>query len=73
MGEHDVHRQFSNVEKMRLLGAEVISVTAGSKTLKEAINATLGDYAESFATTHYCLGQHLDLILILKWLPISNL
>ena len=59
MGSTDIKRQLPNVEKMRLLGAEVIEVTSGSKTLKDAVNAALRDYAQSFANTHYCLGSAL--------------
>lgn len=59
MGQTDIRRQAPNVEKMKLLGATVISVDTGSKTLKEAVNAALRDYATSFQTTHYCLGSAL--------------
>lgn len=44
---------------MKLLGAKVISVKTGSKTLKDAVNAALKDYATHFQTTHYCLGSAL--------------
>lgn len=59
MGAEDIDRQKPNVEKMKLLGAEVMSVTTGSHTLKDAVNAALRDYAASFADTHYCLGSAL--------------
>lgn len=59
MGEIDVIRQRPNVEKMKLLGATVITVDSGSKTLKDAVNEALRAYAESFETTHYCLGSAL--------------
>lgn len=59
MGEIDMKRQSSNVVKMRLLGAKVIPITVGSKTLKDAINAALRDYAETYLNTHYCLGSAL--------------
>lgn len=59
MGSVDIIRQASNVDKMRLLGAKVIAVEEGSKTLKEAVNAALRDYAGSFENTHYCLGSAL--------------
>ncbi len=59
MGEKDMHRQRPNVEKMKLLGAKVIPACTGSKTLKEAVNAALRDYAAHFETTHYCLGSAL--------------
>ncbi len=56
MGAHDVERQKLNVFRMRLMGAEVIPVTCGSQTLKDAINEALRDWAASFETTHYLLG-----------------
>lgn len=59
MGEKDIERQLSNVEKMKLLGANVIPVNTGSRTLKDAVNAALRDYAANFETTHYCLGSAL--------------
>ncbi|MCP3679636.1 MAG: tryptophan synthase subunit beta [Gammaproteobacteria bacterium] len=59
MGSEDMQRQRPNVEKMRLLGAEVKAVDAGCRTLKEAVNEALRDYAANFATSHYCLGSAL--------------
>ena len=59
MGAADVARQAPNVERMRLLGAEVRSVAAGSATLKEAINEALRDWAASYAGSHYLLGSAL--------------
>jgi tryptophan synthase beta chain len=59
MGEKDITRQRPNVEKMKLLGATVTSVETGSKTLKDAVNAALRDYAHTFEHTHYCLGSAL--------------
>jgi tryptophan synthase beta chain len=56
MGAHDVERQRLNVFRMELMGAEVISVESGSRTLKDAINEALRDWAASFADTHYLLG-----------------
>lgn len=56
MGAKDVERQKPNVFRMRLMGAEVVPVTAGRGTLKEASNAALRDYGENFQTTHYMLG-----------------
>ena len=50
MGEEDTHRQAPNVARMQLLGAEVVPVTAGSRTLKEAVNEALRDWAASVAT-----------------------
>jgi tryptophan synthase beta chain len=56
MGEVDTQRQALNVARMRLLGAEVIPVTAGSRTLKDAINEALRDWVANVETTHYLLG-----------------
>jgi tryptophan synthase beta chain len=56
MGAHDVERQQLNVFRMELMGAEVVPVTSGSRTLKDAINEALRDWAASFADTHYLLG-----------------
>jgi tryptophan synthase beta chain len=56
MGAKDVARQRPNVYRMRLFGAEVVPVTAGSQSLKDAINEALRDWAASFADTHYLLG-----------------
>ncbi|MBC7338198.1 MAG: pyridoxal-phosphate dependent enzyme, partial [Clostridia bacterium] len=56
-GEEDVRRQALNVFRMRLLGAEVRSVAAGSKTLKEAINEAFRDWVTNVETTHYLLGS----------------
>jgi tryptophan synthase beta chain len=57
MGEEDIHRQAPNVVRMQLLGAEVVPVTAGQRTLKEAINEALRDWAASVRTTHYVIGS----------------
>ena len=59
MGETDAMRQAPNVSRMKLLGAKVVLVQSGSKTLKDAVNEALRDWAESFETTHYCLGSAL--------------
>ncbi|OGV31888.1 MAG: tryptophan synthase subunit beta [Legionellales bacterium RIFCSPHIGHO2_12_FULL_35_11] len=59
MGDEDINRQHPNVLKMKLLGAKVISVNSGTKTLKDAVNAALRDYAAHFPITHYCLGSAL--------------
>ena len=56
MGEEDTHRQALNVARMRLLGAEVIAVQAGSRTLKDAINEAMRDWVASVEHTHYVLG-----------------
>jgi tryptophan synthase beta chain len=57
MGAVDIERQALNVFRMRLLGAEVVSVESGSRTLKDAINETLRDWVASVETTHYCIGS----------------
>ena len=57
MGEEDTHRQAPNVARMELLGAEVVPVMAGMKTLKEAVNEALRDWAASVGTTHYVIGS----------------
>lgn len=59
MGQVDMERQAPNVAKMSLLGAQVISVKNGAATLKEAVNEALRDWAQSYETTHYCLGSAL--------------
>jgi tryptophan synthase beta subunit len=57
MGEEDTRRQAPNVSRMQLLGAEVVPVTAGDRTLKEAVNEALRDWAASVRTTHYIIGS----------------
>jgi len=56
MGAEDVERQQLNVFRMRLMGAEVIPVESGGRTLKDAINEALRDWSASFENTHYLLG-----------------
>lgn len=56
MGEEDTKRQALNVARMKLLGAEVIPVTTGSKTLKDAINEAMRDWVTNVDSTHYLLG-----------------
>ena len=56
MGEVDTERQALNVARMRLLGAEVIPVTTGSRTLKDAINEAMRDWVTNVDSTHYLLG-----------------
>ena len=56
MGEEDTRRQALNVARMELLGATVVPVTAGSRTLKDAINEALRDWVTNVDTTHYLLG-----------------
>lgn len=59
MGEVDMARQALNVFRMKTMGATVVAVTNGSRTLKDAINEALRDWVASFATTHYILGSVL--------------
>ena len=56
MGEVDTQRQALNVARMRLLGAEVVAVTNGSRTLKDAVNEALRDWVANVESTHYVLG-----------------
>lgn len=56
MGEADTKRQALNVARMKLLGAEVVPVTQGSKTLKDAINEAMRDWVTNVESTHYLLG-----------------
>ncbi|MDQ2623823.1 MAG: tryptophan synthase subunit beta [Actinomycetota bacterium] len=56
MGEQDTQRQALNVARMRLLGAEVVPVKAGSRTLKDAINEALRDWVSNVASTNYVFG-----------------
>lgn len=56
MGGEDVRRQASNVQRMRLLGAEVTAVESGTRTLKDAINVTLRHWIAEQENTHYCFG-----------------
>jgi len=56
MGADDVERQSLNVFRMRLMGAEVVPVESGGRTLKDAINEALRDWSASFAEVHYLLG-----------------
>jgi tryptophan synthase beta chain len=56
MGEEDTHRQAPNVARMELLRAEVVAVTAGQRTLKEAINEAMRDWAATVRETHYVFG-----------------
>ncbi len=56
MGAEDIRRQALNVARMRLLGAEVISVTTGSETLRDAINEALRDWVTNVETTNYVFG-----------------
>jgi len=57
MGAEDVARQAPNVGRMRLLGAKVVSVESGSKTLKDAMNEALRDWVTNVESTYYCIGS----------------
>jgi len=59
MGEEDMARQRLNLVRMRLLGAEVVPVSSGSRTLKDAINEAMRDWVTNVETTHYLLGSVL--------------
>ncbi|MBR4454997.1 MAG: tryptophan synthase subunit beta [Solobacterium sp.] len=57
MGEEDTRRQALNVYKMKLLGAEVVPVTTGTATLKDAVSQAMREWTSRIADTHYCLGS----------------
>lgn len=57
MGEKDMERQALNVYKMRLLGADVVPVTTGTGTLKDAVSQAMREWTSRIADTHYCLGS----------------
>jgi tryptophan synthase beta chain len=57
MGTEDMRRQRPNVERMRLLGAEVVGVDAGARTLKEAVSAAIRDWVTNVVSTHYVIGS----------------
>ena len=57
MGEEDTQRQALNVARMRMLGAEVIPVTNGTRTLKDAMNEAFRDWVTTVGYTHYCIGS----------------
>ena len=57
MGKEDTERQALNVYRMRLLGAEVIPVTSGTATLKDAVNEAMGEWTRRVQDSHYCLGS----------------
>jgi tryptophan synthase beta chain len=59
MGTEDMERQALNVSRMRMLGAQVVGVDSGSKTLKDAINEAMRDWVTNIRTTHYLLGSVL--------------
>jgi tryptophan synthase beta chain len=57
MGEEDVYRQALNVARMRLLGAKVVTVTSGTRTLKDATNEAMRDWVTNVRNTHYIIGS----------------
>ena len=57
MGREDTRRQALNVYRMRLLGAEVVPVDSGSRTLKDAINEAIRDWVTNVDNTHYIIGS----------------
>jgi tryptophan synthase beta chain len=57
MGTEDIRRQAPNVARMKLLGAEVLPVEAGARTLKEAVSAAIRDWVASVGNTHYVIGS----------------
>jgi len=57
MGAEDIRRQAPNVSRMKLLGAEVVSVEAGARTLKEAVSEAIRDWVTTVATSHYIIGS----------------
>ena len=57
MGEVDIKKQAPNVARMKILGANVVSVDKGAKTLKEAVDAAFADYVENYKETIYCIGS----------------
>jgi tryptophan synthase beta chain len=57
MGTEDIRRQAPNVERMRLLGAQVVPVEAGARTLKEAVSAAIRDWVANVETSHYVIGS----------------
>jgi tryptophan synthase beta subunit len=59
MGAKDIERQKPNVDRMKLLGAEIVAVNQGSATLKDAINEALRDWSANYESSHYCLGSAL--------------
>lgn len=57
MGEHDIERQALNVYRMKLLGADVVSVSSGTGTLKDAVNETMKEWSTRIEDTHYAIGS----------------
>jgi tryptophan synthase beta chain len=67
MGEEDMRRQRLNVFRMRLLGAKVVGVNTGSRTLKDAISEAMRDWVTNVESTHYLLGSALGAHPIRRW------
>jgi len=57
MGEEDIKRQYPNVQRMQMLGAEVKAVYTGTRTLKDATNEALRDWLSNVSNTHYIIGS----------------
>jgi len=57
MGEHDINKEKPNVDKMRILGANIVCVTSGQKTLKEAVDEAFGAYQREYETAFYAIGS----------------
>ncbi len=72
MGAVDVERQKPNVFRMKMLGAEVVPVVSGSKTLKDAMNDALRDWVTNVETTFYCIGTVAVRIPIRRWCATSR-
>jgi len=72
MGAVDVERQKPNVFRMKMLGAEVIPVQSGARTLKDAMNEALRDWVTNVADTFYCIGTAAGRIPIPRWCATSS-
>ena len=73
MGSEDIRRQNLNVFRMKLMGARVIPVDSGSKTLKDALNEAMRDWMGSVQTTHYIIGSVAARTRSRCWSAIFNL
>ena len=72
MGTEDMRRQEPNVQRMRLLGAEVRGVDAGARTLKEAVSAAIRDWVANVESTHYVIGSCVGPAPIRRWCATSS-
>ena len=72
MGNEDMRRQRPNVERMRLLGAEVAAVDAGAQTLEEAVSEAIRDWVASSETTHYLIGSSVGPAPLPLWCVTCN-